>query len=282
MTVNFADRLTQKIREVGNPLCVGLDPHLDLIPELFLSGPKSNIGRTCAGVSNFLSAVLSRLVGKVAVVKPQIAFFEQMGYRGIATLEEIIQYAKLLGFMVILDAKRGDIGSTAKAYANAYLSKDAAIPVDAITVNPYDGLGTLIPFADQCAKNGKGMFVLKKNDIPNIEEMAELSDILLGDSGWSSLGIVTDARDKDEANYYRKCFPSSLFLVPGYGSQGGSASDAVASLKEVEGCFEGGVINSSRGILFPEGKLASMSDWGKAIDRAVDDTILDINFELNN
>ena len=116
MTTNFADRLTEKIREVGSPLCVGLDPHLDLIPEMFrLRSMSPSNPATHVSVYNFLKSVLNRLVGKVAVVKPQIAFFEQMGSRGFTALENTIDYAKMMGFLVILDAKRGDIGSTAKA-----------------------------------------------------------------------------------------------------------------------------------------------------------------------
>ena len=144
---HFGDALIEHVRALGNPLCLGLDPYLDRIPALFRDGdmlPGNPL--TAPAVKVFLEAVLDRASGKIAVVKPQIAFFEQMGWRGLRALEEVCFHARKRGMLVVLDAKRSDIGSTASAYAGAYLADDAPLPVDALTLNPYLGMDSLEPF----------------------------------------------------------------------------------------------------------------------------------------
>ncbi|MBW2294719.1 MAG: orotidine-5'-phosphate decarboxylase [Deltaproteobacteria bacterium] len=297
---HFADRLISRVRELGHPLCLGLDPHLAQIPALFRRGDMSAASQqTLEGVGDFLFAILERAEGRAAVVKPQIAFFEQLGWRGLELLTRVVDRARALGFLVLLDAKRGDIGSTADGYARAYLEPGSPIEVDAITLNPYLGLDSLEPFSARAEAHGRGLFVLVKTsnpgsgdlqdlDLPGSEasskelskvfcavarSLAPLSQKLVGkQTGWSSLGTYPA-----EAQVVREALPNSLFLVPGYGAQGGSAAAAVSGFVPGPRGLEGGLVNSSRGILFPEaGKVAESSAWERAIDSALDRAIAEL------
>jgi len=296
--IHFADRLVERLRVLGHPLCAGLDPHLALIPPLFRSGSMSAADPHTAGaVRSFLFAFLDRIAEHVAVVKPQIAFFEQMGWRGIHVLEEVVASARQRGLLVLLDAKRGDIGSTADAYAQ-YLNPHAALAADAITINPYLGRDSLRPFFDAATQHGGGVFVLVKTSNPGsgdyqdrhvdgmplyevvAESMSSLADNLRGPrTGWSSLGIVAGATYPAQSERLREILPRALFLVPGYGAQGGSAADALRGfVRGASGHLEGGVVNSSRGLLFPK---ASMTDdvhvWEAAIDTALQAATQDLS-----
>ena len=132
---HFADRLIERTRALGHPLCLGLDPHLSRIPPLFRRGSMSPADEeTSRAVEDFLVAILDRAIGRVAIIKPQIAFFEQLGWRGMRVLDGLCRRAREAELLVLLDAKRGDIGSTAEGYASAYLAANAAMPVDAITL----------------------------------------------------------------------------------------------------------------------------------------------------
>ena len=292
---HFADDLITQVRELGHPLCAGLDPHLDLIPPLFRRGSMSpRDPETAASVEAFLIAVIDRLAGRVAVVKPQIAFFEQLGWRGMQLLEKIVAKARGRGLLVLLDAKRGDIGSTADGYVRAYLASDAALPVDAITLNPYLGLDTLAPFATAAEKNGRGLFVLAKTSNPGsgdfqdqmlagqgeqhmplyegvAQGLVPLAERLVGpETGWSSLGVVMGATYPEQTDGVRRRLPKALFLVPGYGSQGGAARDAVRGFVAGPEGLEGGIVNSSRAILFPgDGNTDDAAQWENAIDGAL-------------
>ena len=296
MTKNFADDLTQQQNRLGHPLCVGLDPHLERIPPLFRQGSMApSDPRTSEAVGAFLSAILDRVVGRVAVIKPQIAFFERLGWRGSKILEELVQRARSQQVLVLLDAKRGDIGSTASGYAAAYLGSDAALTCDAMTLNPYLGCETLKPFIDQARHRGRGLFVLVKTSNPGsgdfqdrklddgstlfetvAESLAEPASTLRGPvTGWSSLGVVVGATFPAQSERVRERLPHSLFLVPGYGAQGGSAKAALNGfVRGASGRLEGGLVNSSRGILFP--KAANTDDakrWESAIDEALERSI---------
>ncbi len=133
---NFADRLIERTRALGHPLCVGLDPHLTMIPPLFRRGTmKRGDEETALAVETFLGAVIDRLVGRVAIIKPQIAFFEELGWRGMRVLDALCRRARAADLMVLLDAKRGDIGSTAAGYAAAYLARDASMPSRSIPIS---------------------------------------------------------------------------------------------------------------------------------------------------
>ena len=165
MSIDFAKKFLEKYRTNYNPLCVGIDPHLSMIPAMFESGSMDRLDpNTVQAVTDFSIEVINLCAGKVHVVKPQVAFFEQFGWRGQKCLEEISEYAKSRRLMVVLDAKRNDIGSTAAAYAQAYLSNNS--PFDAITINPYLGIDSITPFYETARQNNKGIFVLVKTSNP--------------------------------------------------------------------------------------------------------------------
>ncbi|MCG8588359.1 MAG: orotidine-5'-phosphate decarboxylase [Proteobacteria bacterium] len=290
MPRHFADTLVERVRALGHPLCAGVDPHLDRIPPLFRRGSMDPADpETASAVSDFLQAWLPRVIGRVAVVKPQSAFFEQLGWRGIRVLSELCEQARREGLLVLLDAKRGDIGSTSAAYAQ-YLNPKGALPVDAITLNAYLGRDSLEPYLRAAHEHGAGLFVLAKTSNPGsgdyqnrdvegqplyaalAESLCQPAEALRGPkTGWSSLDVVVGATYPAEAAAVRERLPHSLFLIPGYGAQGASADDAVASFVPGPAGREGGIVASSRGLLFPDGAAtADASAWEKAVDEALE------------
>ena len=297
LQTHFADTLIVRVRTLGHPLCVGLDPHLGPIPPLFRRGSMSpGDPQTASAVEEFLLAVLDRVAGKVAVVKPQSAFFEQLGWRGIQVLEKVVARAHECGLLVLLDAKRGDIGSTAEGYARAYLAPDSAVPVDALTVNPYMGRDTLDPYIHLAEQHGRGVFVLVKTSNPGsgdyqdrdtggaplyervASSLTDTAAHLTGPgTGWSSLGLVVGATYPEQAARIRACLPRALFLAPGYGAQGGRTADAVRGFVRGPNGLEGGVVSSSRGLLFPgEADTADARVWEKAMDATIGAAIADL------
>jgi len=284
-SIQFADDLMQQVRAKKNALCVGLDPHLAHIPKCFRQGSLQPGDKTThQAVEAFTNTVLERIADKVAVVKPQISFFELLGPKGLEILDTLCRRAKQLGVRVILDAKRGDIGSTCDAYAEVYLGKDA--PYDALTVNPYMGLESLTPFVQRCIENDKGLFVLVKTSNPGSKEFQELEidgkplyqyvanelnrlveKHLNPSQQWSNFGAVVGATYPEQAASLRQMLPQSLFLIPGYGAQGGSLADAVCGLVRQDQALSGGIVNSSRGVLFPSQIAeASAKDWETGFD----------------
>ena len=277
----FADRLIHAVRRLG-PLCVGIDPHPALLPTLFGSaGPDA--------AASWGIALVERCVGKVAVVKPQAGLFERWGAKGMGALESVCRAATQAGLIVILDAKRGDIGTTAEGYAEGYLGEAANCPCDVITVNPYMGIDTIEPFVRVAERTGKGIAVLARTSNPGAADFqARLVDgqplylhvaralqpfvvRLRGRSGWSGLMMVAGATGPDDARRLRDAAGDALFLVPGYGAQGAGASDALAGFVRRDGHREGGVINASRSAASPPGSLeaASRADWESRIDQAI-------------
>jgi len=291
---HFGDAVIERVRALGHPLCVGLDPHLARIPSVFRRG-EMQVGEadTAEAVREFLFAVLDRIEGRVAVVKPQIALFEALGWRGLRVLHEVVEQARARGLLVLLDGKRGDIGSSATGYARAYLEADAPLAVDALTVNPYLGLDTLDPYLSCARRLGRGLFVLVKTSNPGSGDFQDrlvdgrplfthVAETLAGESaalagprtGWSALGVVAGATYPEEAEAVRAALPRSIILVPGYGAQGGSAADAVRVFAKGPAGREGGLINSSRAILFPEqAHDAHAQAWDRAIDTTLTRTI---------
>jgi len=288
---HFADRLIERVRALGHPLCVGLDPHLAQIPELFRRGSMHpGDPETPVAVEEFLLAVVDRLEGRVAVVKPQIAFFEQLGWRGLRALERVSARCRERGLLVLLDAKRGDIGSTAEAYAQAYLEPESPAAADAVTANPYLGLDALEPFVARARRFGRGLFVLVRTSNPGAGDLQDRSldgaplfervarslspwaaELAGPETGWSSLGVVVGASAPEHAEAVRRALGNALFLVPGYGAQGASAEQAVRGFENGPAGLEGGIVSSSRAILFAgDADAADRSTWEKAIDAAVD------------
>lgn len=273
---HFADRLTAAVRAKGNPVCVGLDPRFDLLPKALQEDAAQRFGRTPRAVAEaflaFNKALLDALADIVPVCKPQIAFYEEFGVDGIRAYEETMRYARAKGVLTISDAKRGDIGSTAVAYARAHLGgmeitggAGVGFDADSLTVNPYMGADTIQPYLDIGVTNGKGIFVLVKTSNPGsgdlqdlesggrpiYEHVAEMINKLgmkhRGASGFSPVGAVVAATYPQQARKLRELMPDSIFLVPGYGAQGATAQDAAASFR-ADGL--GAVVNASRGIIF--------------------------------
>ena len=273
----FADRLVAATHKFG-PLCVGIDPHAGRIPDLFG-------GDTPEGLENWGIAIARTTASQAGIVKPQAGLFERHGWEGTRALARVCDAAKEAGLIVLMDAKRGDIGSTAEGYARAYLKTDSPFACDALTVNPYMGLDTLEPHVRAAEESGKGVIVLARTSNPGSadyqardlegaplyarvgESLTPMVERLKGDSDWSGLMLVTGATGPDEARHLRSLSPNALFLVPGYGAQGAGASEAVAGF--VKG--EGGCVNASRSVTFPEAAQTAetLEDWQTAIQSAI-------------
>lgn len=274
---DFATRLIEGTRKFG-PLCVGIDPHPGMIPELFG-------GDTPEGVWKWSQAIIEAAAGKVAVVKPQVSLFERHGPEGMAALQAAAKAARAAGLIVLMDAKRGDIGSTAEGYAQAYLAPGAPFEGDALTVNPYMGLDTLEPYAKLAKAHGKGVIVLVRTSNPGAgdfqsrimggaplyvrvaEALQPLTERLMSPCGWSSLMMVIGATAPEEARAVRALAPKALFLVPGYGAQGAGAAEACSGLEN----GEGGVVSASRSVTFPKAaaNAGDKASWRQAIEAAI-------------
>ena len=282
---HFADAVIARSRSLGHCFCLGLDPHLAMIPAAFQRGSMDpRDPETAAAVEDFLTAVIDIAAPHVAAVKPQSAMYERLGAAGIAMLERVVAHAHERGLIVILDAKRGDIGSTADAYAEAYLSPQAPNPAECLTVNPYMGLDTLEPYLKFCRSDGRGLFVLVKTSNPGSGDfqnlhvgnstlygnvalaLAPIAKALTGpETGWSSLGVVVGATYPEEAVDIRTLLPNALFLIPGFGFQGGDPEKFVAALRPGPAGREGGLISSSRATLFPpEAAEGTFEAWKAA------------------
>ena len=291
----FADRLIEMTRARGTPLCAGVDPHLDMIPSLFRRGEMAATApATADAIRDFSHELLARFQGKIPVIKPQSAMFERLGPQGMMIMADLCREAIAENMLVIMDAKRGDIGSTSTAYGHALLGHDAGFPSDALTVNPFLGIDTLKPFIDVAEATSSGLFVLVRTSNPGSADIQgiraedgrpvyhHLADLLRplieqaeGQYGFSSIGIVAGATYPEEAAELRRLLPSALFLVPGFGAQGGGREDAFAGFVDGPEGPEGGVVNASRGISFPAAAkdASTLSEWRQAIDRAIDDAI---------
>jgi len=270
----FPDRLAEAVRCKGNPLCVGLDPRWDLLPEtLRKRHAVESLDAVAAAIEEFCLRVLDLVASRVPVVKPQSAFFEVCGPAGMSALQAVIRRAKELGLIVILDSKRGDIASTAEAYADAALAGVTAggrrFPVwdaDAVTVNPYLGRDAVEPFIASARRAGSGVFVLVRTSNAGAglfqdrisdgrklyqhvaAAVAEWNAGGLGSRGLGDVGAVVGATSSSELAELRAAHPGLWFLVPGYGAQGGTAADVAAAFRP-DGI--GAIINSSRGVTFP-------------------------------
>ncbi|MBU6373043.1 MAG: orotidine-5'-phosphate decarboxylase [Alphaproteobacteria bacterium] len=279
----FADRLIEAVRRRRSPLCVGLDPFPDKIPSLF-----GDAATSVAAVEAFFAEVLTLAAPCAAVVKPQLGLFERYGAEGYAAAQRLCAMARDLGLLVLLDAKRGDIGTTAEGYAEAALG--APFAADAVTVNPYMGFDTIEPFVARAARSGAGVAVLVRTSNPGARDVQDLrvdgapvwarvaeglapfAARLQGETGWSGLMAVAGATWPDEAKRLRALMPTALFLVPGYGAQGASAADAVAGfVRGADGRLEGGVVNASRSVLYPPAAAgaATLPAWRAAVTDAL-------------
>lgn len=291
--MNFADNLIKAIKEKQNPVCVGLDTDLKKVPKFLQDEFKEKHGNTfeAAGrcIFEFNKRIIFAIKDIVPAIKIQVAFYEEYGMWGTWAYEETVKLCKEVGLITIFDAKRNDIGNTAGAYSNSIIGKVDlfgekidSLNADSVTVNGYLGSDGVIPFIDDCKCYGKGIFVLVKTSNPSSGElqdidtskskkvyeiMAENVNIwgkdLIGERGYSSVGAVVGATYPEEAKKLRLQMPNSIFLVPGYGAQGGGAKDILPCFNE-DGF--GAIINNSRGIIFayqkterPEEEFAQIS-----------------------
>ena len=310
MIQNAADRLIQKINDKKNPSVVGLDPVLENIPNFIKKKHKGNSFKAVRDIIiEFNKGIIDAIVDIVPAVKPQIAFYEKYGSQGIIAFEKTVEYAKKQGLFVVGDCKRNDIGSTATAYAEAYLgeanlangTKKQAFDIDYLTVTPYLGSDGINPFIRICESNAKGIFILVKTSNPSSKEFQDKTikngdklyeqvakyvnkagKTTIGETGYSSIGAVVGATYPKIAQKLRKIMPKAIFLVPGYGAQGGSAADIVP-------CFNkdglGAIVNSSRGILYAYqnkkySKQFSEKQFAKAAKQAAIDMQNDITKAL--
>jgi len=294
----FIDRLLEEIEEKNSRICVGLDPHLDLIPESVLD-PKlldnieKNQQQIADAIYQFNSNIIDAVEEYTAVVKPQMAFYEKIGIPGLETLWKTIDYAKNKGLIILLDGKRNDIGSTASAYAQAYLS-ESKNSADSLTINPYLGSDGIIPFLEN---RSKGAFALLKTSNPSSGDLQDLlledgkkvyqkigelltkiGEDYLGRNGYSNLAAVVGATYPEELAEIRSDFPSLFFLIPGYGAQGGGAEDIKDGFDKKG---RGAVVNSSRGINFAyrkdEFKEFGEANYAEAAGKAAENMKSEIN-----
>ncbi|MEZ4754276.1 MAG: orotidine-5'-phosphate decarboxylase [Bdellovibrionota bacterium] len=266
--MNFADKLATRIKNIESCLCAGIDPRPELMPDCFIQEADKESRTTEEFIyqllTNFYFTSLEAIKNQVACTKPNAAFFEQYGIAGIKALQSILSWCKEQDIPTILDAKRGDIGSTAEAYSRSILGKQSflgreclAYEADSMTVNPFLGFDTLEPFLNDCIEYSKGIFILVKTSNPGSSALQETtsdkiakwigknSEKLQGSCGLSGLGAVVGATYPEEAKELRQLMPNSFFLIPGLGAQGGTISDAKAGFTS---SGKGGVVNASRGI----------------------------------
>ncbi len=269
---NAMDELIEKIKKLDNPTVIGLDPRYDMIPEYITSKYEKTIEGACSAILEFNKALIDATYDIIPAVKPQIAFYEMFGIEGIKVFKETCDYAKKKGMCVIIDAKRGDIGSTAEGYSNAFIGKtplgdkkESIFDADFVTVNPYLGSDGIKPFIKDCIEYGKGIFIILKTSNPSSGElqnvitengeeiykhMAKLINDwgkdLIGENGYSSVSVVVGATHPRELEELRELMPNAFFLIPGYGAQGGKAEDIALGFDK-EGI--GGIINASRSLM---------------------------------
>jgi orotidine-5'-phosphate decarboxylase len=296
----FADRLIAAIEAKGSPICVGIDPIFEMLPDA-VAGPaaKRNANDAEAAIDAifaFTTAVLKIVAPHVPCVKFQSAYFEKYLWEGVEAYYSLVQEAAGMGLLVIGDVKRGDIGSTATAYAAAHLAEppfdehdDVRLP-DAITVNPMLGIDTLDPFVQTAKDYGKGLFVLVRTSNPGSAELQDvkledgrtwsemladklhavaMQPALMGTRGYSSLGAVVGATQAHTMQCLRKRLANSFFLLPGYGAQGATA-DMTRAAFNADG--RGALVSASRSILYAhrEKKYADFAgDWQRCVERAV-------------
>ena len=269
---NIIDQLIEKIKIMKNPTVIGLDPRYEMLPKCV----KDKYPKTLEGVGQAIIEYNKELIDAIydiiPAIKPQIAFYEMYGIPGMQAFKETCEYAKQKGMFVIADIKRGDIGSTAQGYSNAYLGKtkieeneQSLYDIDFVTVNPYMGTDCVKPFIDDCKKYNKGLFILVKTSNPSSGELQDeklengeevytrvakyvekWGEELRGEYKYSSISAVVGATYPEQLKQLRQIAPHTYFLIPGYGAQGGKAEDIALGFDE-NGL--GGIVNASRSLM---------------------------------
>ena len=302
--LNFSTRLNSRIQQLRTSALVGLDPRWDSLPRQIRESSSdaggSELEVKARAFEAFCCSIIDIVGPLVPAVKPQVAFFEQLGPAGMTALLGVLRYAREAGLVVIADAKRGDIGSTAAAYADAWLAGEdpaaAPFPADALTVNAYLGKDTLQPFVDTALSRGAGLYVLVRTSnagadvfqdrvADGVKLFETVADVVqsLNETHWPNeayggIGAVVGATWPEELGALRDRMPNTPFLVPGYGSQGGTAADVAGAFDE-NGL--GAIINSSRGINFAYlrddfANQFAPEKWRDAVEAATHQMITDL------
>ena len=268
------EKLVERIKKLEAPIVVGLDPTLNFVPGFLLDKAVNEKGETLEAAADaifeFNKKIVDAVYDLIPAVKPQIAMYEQFGIPGLMAYKQTVDYCHEKGLLVIGDAKRGDIGSTSTAYAIGHLGKVkiggteiAPIDTDFLTINPYMGSDSVVPFVEECKKNDKGLFILVKTSNPS---SGEFQDQKVGKkavyelvgkkvdewgaelvrNGYSDVGAVVGASYPEMGEVLREIMPKAYILVPGYGAQGGTAAELKPFFNK-DGL--GAIVNSSRGII---------------------------------
>jgi orotidine-5'-phosphate decarboxylase len=307
MADHFADHLPRAIARKNSPICVGIDPILDSFPQSACVESRRQPDSLDAAVDDlfhFGQKILEIVAPHVPCVKFQSAYFERYLWEGVEAYYSLVQSARELGLVVIGDVKRGDIGSTASAYAAGHLVEppfaemDESAAPDAITVNPMLGLDTLEPFIQAARSQNKGLFVLVRTSNPG---SAALQDVALADgrtwsqaladqlrpltedpamvgtSGWSAIGAVVGATQTHTIQSLRQRLPKSIFLLPGYGAQGATAEMTRAAF--ING--QGALVSASRSILYAHRTPKFASQFGDQWEKCVEAAVLEMKREIN-
>ena len=268
------EKLVSRIKKLNAPIVVGLDPTLNFVPKFLIDKAINEKGETLEAAADaifeFNKAIVDAVYDLIPAVKPQIAMYEQFGIPGLMAYKKTLDYCHEKGLLVIGDAKRGDIGSTSTAYAIGHLGRVkigsteiAPIDTDFLTINPYMGSDSVVPFIEECKKNDKGLFILVKTSNPS---SGEFQDQKVGEKavyelvgkkvdewgldtvkeGYSDVGAVVGATYPEMGKVLREIMPKAYILVPGYGAQGGTAAELKPFFNK-DGL--GAIVNSSRGII---------------------------------
>ena len=268
---NVMDLLIDRIKSTNNPTVMGLDPRYEMIPEVVRKKYGTDFKSVCEAILEYNKTLIDSVADIIPAIKPQIAFYEMFGVDGIECFKKTCEYAKEKGMIIIADVKRGDIGSTAAGYSNAYIGKTslgdeerALYDIDFVTVNPYLGIDGVKPFIDDMKKYNKGIFVLVKTSNPSSGELQDLmleegitvyekvaglvnewGKDMIGEYGYSAMGAVVGATYPEQLKELRTKMPNTYFLIPGYGAQGGKAEDIALGFKD----SIGGIVNASRSLM---------------------------------
>ncbi|MCK5272009.1 MAG: orotidine-5'-phosphate decarboxylase [Sedimentisphaerales bacterium] len=309
MANHFADRLTEAIKDKGTCVCVGIDPVYSQLPKQITERKDLNdemdLPASLDAVFEFCIKVLKVVSPLVPAVKFNSAFFEKYYWEGVENYYSLIQEADALGLEIIGDVKRGDIGSTAQAYAAAHLKNpefvdmDDLVAPDAITVNGFAGVDGILPFADIAVEEGKGVFVWVRASNPSaailqdfanaegkrfFELLAEQVATLacepqrIGTSGYSNIGMVVGGTAAEQAHQLREQYPHIVFLVPGYGAQGAAPADCLQFCKE-DG--SGALISASRSIIYAYNQPRYIEQFGDNWEKCIEQACLDMKQELS-